>query len=69
MKVDLADRVALVTGAARGIGQGIADVLAANGAVVYYSDVDIEEVHRAAARHPARKRWKWTSAMSNRYNR
>ncbi len=50
MKVDLANRVALVTGAARGIGQAIADLLAANGALVYYSDVDAAEVERAAAR-------------------
>jgi NAD(P)-dependent dehydrogenase (short-subunit alcohol dehydrogenase family) len=52
MKVDLANRVALVTGAARGIGQAIADRLAANGARVYYSDVDVSEVERAAARSP-----------------
>ncbi len=50
MKVDLANRVALVTGAARGIGQAIADLLAANGALVYYSDVDAAEAERAAAR-------------------
>ena len=50
MKVDLENRVALVTGAARGIGQAIADLLAENGAHVYYSDVDAAEVRRSAAR-------------------
>ena len=33
----------------RGIGQAIADLLADNGAHVYYSDVDAAEVQRAAA--------------------
>ena len=40
MKVALADRVALVTGAARGIGRALADLLGANGAHVVYTDVD-----------------------------
>ena len=40
MKVDLVDRVALVPGAARGIGRAIADLLGANGAHVVYTDVD-----------------------------
>jgi NAD(P)-dependent dehydrogenase (short-subunit alcohol dehydrogenase family) len=51
MKVDLSDRVALVTGAARGIGKAIADTLAANGARVVYTDVNAagaEESARAA---------------------
>lgn len=52
MKVELAPRVALVTGAARGIGQAIADTLADNGAKVYYSDVDAAEVRRSAAAKP-----------------
>jgi 3-oxoacyl-[acyl-carrier protein] reductase len=52
MKVDLNGKVALVTGAARGIGQAIADALAANGAVVVYSDLDSGEAAQAASRFP-----------------
>ena len=40
MKVDLSGKVSLVTGAARGIGQAIADRLAANGSRVIYADRD-----------------------------
>ena len=36
----LTDQVAVVTGAARGIGRGIAAVLAAEGATVVIADVD-----------------------------
>jgi NAD(P)-dependent dehydrogenase (short-subunit alcohol dehydrogenase family) len=49
MRCDLTGKVSLVTGAARGIGQAIADALAANGSEVVYSDVN-EEGARAAAR-------------------
>ncbi len=40
MKVELQGQVALVTGAARGIGRAIADAYAANGAEVIYADID-----------------------------
>jgi 3-oxoacyl-[acyl-carrier protein] reductase len=52
MKVDLAGKTALVTGAARGLGQAMAAALAANGARVVFADVDFAGAQRAAAACP-----------------
>ena len=52
MKVDLEGKIALVTGAARGIGRAIADTLAANGARVVYADIDTATAQQAAAKFP-----------------
>jgi NAD(P)-dependent dehydrogenase (short-subunit alcohol dehydrogenase family) len=49
MRVELSGQVALVTGSARGIGQAIADLFAANGARVVYSDLALDAVQTAAA--------------------
>jgi NAD(P)-dependent dehydrogenase (short-subunit alcohol dehydrogenase family) len=49
MKADLAGKVCLVTGSARGIGLAIADRFSANGATVIFSDVDTGELNQTVA--------------------
>ena len=61
MKCDLSGKISLVTGAARGIGQAIADRLAANGSHVVYTDLDPAATAQAAARtRRAAKACAWT---------
>jgi 3-oxoacyl-[acyl-carrier protein] reductase len=52
MKVDLKDKVALVTGSANGIGKAIATILAANGAKVIIADVQEATAKETAAGIP-----------------
>ena len=52
MKADLSGKVALVTGAARGIGKAIADTLAANDAQVIYTDIDLKTAEESASKSP-----------------
>ena len=65
------DRVAMVTGAATGIGFGIARRLGNEGAKVFVVDIDEAGGHRAVATNwrprGSRRGWRWpTWAMSRR---
>jgi 3-methyl-2-oxobutanoate hydroxymethyltransferase len=52
MNVNLQGQVALITGAAGGIGRAICSALAANGARVVYADINIEAARQCAAQTP-----------------
>jgi len=53
MKVDLSGKIALVTGAAGGIGLAIAEAFANNGAKVVYTDINVPELKKAVAKFPS----------------
>jgi NAD(P)-dependent dehydrogenase (short-subunit alcohol dehydrogenase family) len=52
MRVNLSGEIALVTGAARGIGQAVATLFSQNGAKVIVADIDVEGAAQCAAKLP-----------------
>ena len=68
MDLDLQDKVAIVTGASRGIGEGIAEVLAAEGCDVFLiarSAADLERVAGAIRTRHGRRALTLVADLSN----
>ena len=61
MKCDLSGKISVVTGAAHGIGQAIANRLAANGSRVVFTDIDGDGALAAAALARVASACRWMS--------
>jgi len=60
MKYDLDGKIALVTGAGQGIGEGIARKLTSHGVRVIYTDINLATLEPSAAKSAGSWAKKWT---------